>query len=78
MPKFSYLIAFKKGLKSLLELGVAVFVSMVPQLVDHMFTLVDSAHEVVALGVPVAWVPVVLIAVRMLSNRWKNRRLAAR
>ena len=74
--KFSYLIAFKKGLKSLFELLVAIFVSMVPQLIDHAFTLVDSAHEAVALGIPVAWVPVWLIAIRMAANRWKNRSLA--
>ena len=71
---YSYLKTVKKGMVALGELLLSIVISMLPQFVDHVLAAIDETHEVEALGIPVAWVPAVLVLVRMFSNWWKNRK----
>ncbi len=73
--KFSYWIALKKAGRTLLELATAVVISVSPQLLNQLVSLVDEAHEAEAIGIPPGWVVVWLAVVRIASNRLKNRNL---
>ena len=72
-PNYSAIITLKKGVLAVLELVLSVLLAMLPQFVDSLYALVDEAHELEALHVPVAYVPFVLFAVRAAFNYLKNR-----
>ena len=72
-PAYSAVVTAKKGALAVLELILATALTMLPQFLDSLYTLVDEAHELEALHIPVAYIPFALFAVRAAFNYLKNR-----
>jgi len=65
MKKFSWLIAIKKGLRAVIELGLAAGLSAVVERAADPTWLGD-------LGVPATYIPITLLGVRVFTNRLKQ------
>ena len=69
--QFSWWKSLGKGVQAVLELLASV---AIVGAVDALLGSVDESPELLKLGIPAATIPVVLLAVRMVTNWWKVKR----